>query len=39
MRYIVRDSLGNFMRSFKTYKEASTYKFAYGNYQWTISQE
>ena len=34
--YRVYDSQGNFMRSFPTYKQASTYKFAYGNYGWSI---
>lgn len=34
--YRVYDSLGNFMRSFPTYQQASTYKLAFGNYGWTI---
>lgn len=34
--YKVYDSLGNFMRSFPTYQQASNYKFAFGNYGWTI---
>lgn len=34
--YKVFDSLGNFMQSFPTYKQASEYKFAYGNYGWEI---
>lgn len=36
MRYKVCDSLGNTMRIFPTYKQASIYKFAYGNYSWYI---
>lgn len=34
--YRVYDSLGNFLRSFPTYQQASTYKLAFGNYGWTI---
>lgn len=34
--YKVYDSLGNFMRKFPTYKQASNYKFTYGNKCWTI---
>lgn len=34
--YKVYDSLGNFMGRFPTYKQASNYKFAYGNCGWTI---
>ena len=34
--YKVYDSLGNFMRRFPTYKQASNYKLAYGNKCWTI---
>lgn len=34
--YKVFDSLGNFMRRFSTYKQAVTYRLAYGNYGWTI---
>ena len=34
--YKVYDSLGNFMRSFPTYQQASTYKFVYGNSSWII---
>lgn len=37
--YVVRDSLGNFMREFPNYQQASTYKFACGNYGWTITRE
>lgn len=35
--YRVYDSLGNFMRSFPTYQQASNYKFAFGNCGWTIN--
>lgn len=34
--YYVFDSLGNFMRKFPNYKQASTYKFVYGNNGWYI---
>ena len=34
--YNVFDSLGNFMRRFPTYKQASNYKLAYGNKCWKI---
>lgn len=34
--YKVYDSLGNFLRSFRTYKEASNYKFVFGNPNWKI---
>lgn len=36
MMYKVFDSLGNFMRRFPTYKQAVTYRLAYGNKYWTI---
>lgn len=36
MKYIVEDSLGNFMRAFPTYKQAEIYKFAYGNRGWSV---
>ena len=36
MKYIVEDSLGNFMHTFPTYKQAETYRFAYGNSGWSI---
>lgn len=36
-KYYVYDSLGNLMKVFPTYEQASNYKFAYGNYSWTIS--
>lgn len=39
MRYAVYDSYGNLMRVFPNYKQASTYKFAYGNYGWTIKRQ
>lgn len=34
--YCVYDSLGNFMRKFPSYKQASNYKFIYGNNGWFI---
>lgn len=37
--YRVYDSLGNFMRSFPNYQQASTYKFTFGNYGWTIKSK
>ena len=37
MKYIVLDSLGNCMRVFNTYEEASNYKLAFGNRKWKIS--
>ena len=37
MKYIVLDSLGNRMRVFNTYEEASNYKLAFGNTKWKIS--
>ena len=36
MQYVVFDSLGNFMRRFPTYRQASNYRLAYGNSSWTI---
>lgn len=35
--YRVYDSLGNFIKSFPTYQQASNYKLAFGNYGWTIT--
>lgn len=34
--YSVYDSLGNFMRKFPNYQQASNYKFIYGNSSWYI---
>ena len=34
--YEVYDSEGNFMRKFSTYKQAVTYRLAYGNKHWYI---
>lgn len=34
--YKVYDSMGNFMKRFPTYKQASNYKLAYGNKYWII---
>lgn len=36
MRYIVLDSLSNVMGKFPNYQQASTFKFARGNYGWSI---
>lgn len=36
LMYKVYDSMGNFMRRFPTYKQASEYKFTFGNSGWTI---
>ena len=36
MYYKILDSKGNFMRAFPTYKQADTYKFAYGNSGWSV---
>lgn len=36
MKYVVKDSLGNTMRIFDTYQEASNYK-ALGNRGWSIT--
>ena len=37
--YCVYDSMGNLMRVFPTYKQASNYKLAFGNYGWTIKSK
>lgn len=37
-RFVVKDSLGNIMGRFYTYEQASTFKFARGNYGWTITE-
>lgn len=34
--YKVFDSLGNFMKRFHTFQQASNYKFIYGNSSWII---
>lgn len=34
----VYDSLGNFLRSFPTYKQAMTYKIMCQRYNWTIKE-
>lgn len=36
-KYVVKDSLGYIMGVFPTYQAASEYKFARGNYSWTIN--
>lgn len=38
MKYKVYDSWGNLMKSFPDYKQAYNYKFAFGNYGWSIKQ-
>lgn len=35
-KYQVKDSLGNTIRVFNTYKEALNYKQIFGNYGWYI---
>lgn len=37
--YIVKDSLGYIMGKFKTFQQASTFKFARGNYGWSINYQ
>ena len=34
--YKVYDSLGNFIKRFPTFQQASNYKLAYGNNYWVI---
>lgn len=36
MRYKVYDSCGALVKSFPTYKQASNYKYTYGNIYWSI---
>lgn len=36
MKYIIKDSLGNYLRAFPTYKQAMTYKIAMQRYDWII---
>lgn len=36
LRYIVVDSLGNYLRSFPTYKQAYTYKIFVGGFNYKI---
>lgn len=38
MKYLVKDSIGNTIRVFSTYKEASEYMFTYGGNKWTIKE-
>lgn len=38
MIYRVKDSTNHVMRVFRSYKEASEYKFSCGNYGWTITK-
>ena len=35
-KYVVKDSLGNFLRGFDTYKEAFSFLIACQRYDWTI---
>ena len=37
--YTVYDSEHNIVRIFKSYKEAETYRFTYGNHLWTLEQD
>lgn len=37
-RYRIYDSLGNYLKSFSTYKQASTYKIMCGRYDWIIKE-
>lgn len=36
MRYIVTDSEDNIMRAFSNFKDASNYKYSFGNQYWRI---
>lgn len=36
MKYKIFDSQGNFIKGFPTFKQASNYKYAYGNLSWYI---
>lgn len=38
-RYIVKDSLGNILRSFPTYQQAMTFKIACGRMDWSIENK
>ena len=37
-KYIVKDSLGNFLREFDTYKEAYSFLVTCQRYDWTITE-
>lgn len=37
-KYVVKDSLGNFLREFDTYKEAYSFLVTYQRYDWTITE-
>lgn len=37
MKYIVKDSWGNVMKTFPNFIQASNYKFAFGNKGWSIT--
>lgn len=36
--YLIKDSMGNTIRTFSTYREASEYVFIYGGNKWTIKE-
>lgn len=38
MKYYLYDSLGNLMKVLPDYRQASTYKLAFGNRYWSIKQ-
>lgn len=38
-KFRVYDSLGNYLRSFSTYEQASTYKIMCGRHDWTIKEK
>ena len=37
--YTIKDSYGFFIKRFNTYKEASEYKFVFGNSNWRIWEQ
>lgn len=37
-KYVVKDSLGNFLREFDTYKGAYSFLVIYQRYDWTITE-
>ena len=38
IKYLIKDSMGNTIRVFYSYKEASEYIFTYGGNKWTIKE-
>lgn len=38
MKYMVKDSLGNLLRSFNTYQSAMSYIIMCGRYDWKIEK-